>query len=218
MTQEKLGKTPQVFVDQLYDGLEVINDIFTANGLEYCLAAGTLLGGVRHTGLIPWDDDADLYILEADIEKFFSLEQQFAERGYRLSQQPWELWGGYKVFSTAGISMPEENNRDYLYPSVDIFPLSEQDGYLRYTSHLALANWPREYLTVEDWHSRGAMRFGHLDLPAPDALASRRYLERAYGNEWSSHAAKGFDHRYEVDLDTEKVTLSDFRCAVKTRA
>lgn len=215
MINSTLTYTPQTFVNQIYDALEVIDEVFRNNKLEYCMAAGTLLGAVRHSGLIPWDDDADLYILDKDIPHFFSLEEQFADRGYIISSQPWSLWGGYKIFPHDGILMPDENNRDYLYPSVDIFPLSIIDQHLHYTSPLAQKNWPHEYLNAQDWQQLQRVKFGHLNLPAPEDMASREYLQRAYGDDWNSHAAKGFDHRLEVDINSEKVTLTNFECAVK---
>ena len=46
--------------------------IFDNNGLFYFADGGTLLGCVRHKGIIPWDDDVDLCIMESDTEKFLS--------------------------------------------------------------------------------------------------------------------------------------------------
>ena len=47
-----------------------IDALCRRNGIEYCIAAGTALGAVRHGGFIPWDDDLDIFMTPDQYRKF----------------------------------------------------------------------------------------------------------------------------------------------------
>lgn len=62
--------------------LSALDSFCRENELRYFMAYGTLLGSVRHSGFIPWDDDADVYMPRPDYEKL--LEIGFDGEGCRL--------------------------------------------------------------------------------------------------------------------------------------
>ena len=41
----------------------MVTSVLEAYNVSYVAAEGTLIGALRHGGLVPWDDDADLAIL-----------------------------------------------------------------------------------------------------------------------------------------------------------
>lgn len=63
------SKTKRVWAVQL-DLLSVIDRICRNHGIRYSIDSGTLIGAVRHGGMIPWDDDIDVVMPRNDYEKF----------------------------------------------------------------------------------------------------------------------------------------------------
>jgi glycerol-3-phosphate cytidylyltransferase-like family protein len=69
--------TPICCASHIVEILFYVTDLLDKHNITYFIYWGTLLGSLRHKGLIPWDTDADLYIMEEDKEKVIALKDEF---------------------------------------------------------------------------------------------------------------------------------------------
>lgn len=65
-------KTKELWKVQL-DLLEKVIEICKKHNIKYFASYGTLLGTIRHSGYIPWDDDIDIEMLRNDYNKFMDI-------------------------------------------------------------------------------------------------------------------------------------------------
>lgn len=129
MKNIELNETQLASVKRI--GLDILNDIdriCRENGINYSLAYGTLLGGIRHHVFIPWDDDIDLMMLREDYDKFIKIAPiDLNEKFYLLTH---DLYNGYGLFFAKVMAkktlMKEITNAKVDAPAgvfVDVFPL-----------------------------------------------------------------------------------------------
>ena len=68
----------------IIDVLSAFIRICEAQGLRYFCAGGTAIGAVRHQGMIPWDDDIDVFMPRPDYDRFLVLAAHSMPEGYEL--------------------------------------------------------------------------------------------------------------------------------------
>lgn len=59
--------------------LDELTRVCAVNHIPFYLAAGSCIGAVRHQGFIPWDDDIDVFMYAADVDRLFNCADQFGE-------------------------------------------------------------------------------------------------------------------------------------------
>lgn len=113
------------------EALKAFREICENYNLRYCIAAGTLIGAVRHMGFIPWDDDVDVYMPDSDYQKFLEI----APRSGKYYVADWrsdsEYFQPYARLMDRDTLLFEEflgvgSVRSKVF--VDIFPISGFDG------------------------------------------------------------------------------------------
>lgn len=107
--------------------LKEIDSICRKHNIKYWLSSGTLLGAVRHSGFIPWDDDVDIEMLRSDYDRFIEIFEREADDKFAL--QTYENEPNYtlpfaKVRDKATFVI-EEGTLRYKYNGywVDVFPI-----------------------------------------------------------------------------------------------
>lgn len=129
-----------------YEILKEVDRYCRANDIKYSLAAGTLLGAVRHGGFIPWDDDIDLFMLRNEYEKF--IFQVKKDNGYiaenlkvLLPESDDSFYPFIKVINENTIVEEEKIKEKFAIGIwVDIFPLDYCDTSEFNTKKLLLHN------------------------------------------------------------------------------
>jgi len=113
-------QTNPTIINELYEIMYNIDSLFNKYNIFYWADGGTLIGGVRHEGIIPWDDDLDICILGKDERKLLT---KIKLELHKINMDIKKGFSGYKVFKTNGKPIHQHfNGIDYnfKFPFCDI--------------------------------------------------------------------------------------------------
>lgn len=156
-------------VDNLYLLMYKLDKICKKFNIEYFIIAGTLLGAYRHNGLMPWDDDIDIGIMEKyqSILESEDFKYELDKNNMEISK-PLSISFGYKIFI-----------KNKQFPFIDIFIYTQENNKIIFKYDYPKKTWPNEYFYYNELYPLKKYKFGNLILSGPNI--STKYLKRSYG-------------------------------------
>ena len=156
-------------VDNLYLLMYKLDKICKKFNIEYFIIAGSLLGAYRHKGLMPWDDDIDIGIMEKYQTILESDEfKNELDKNNMIISKPLSISFGYKIFI---------KNKEF--PFIDIFIYTKENNKIIFKYDYPKNQWPNEYFYYNELYPLKKYNFGNLQLYGPNQ--SKNYLKRSYG-------------------------------------
>jgi len=95
--------------------------ITTENNIDLILSDGSLLGQIRHGGIMPWDDDVDFAMHDVDIHNL----KAYLEKAeiFEFQETYWFATKYLKIWFKNGKEIPNHNHK---FPFVDIWYYKEE--------------------------------------------------------------------------------------------
>ncbi len=114
--------------EQLCDILFEFDRVCRKHDIKYSLAYGTLLGAVRHKGMIPWDDDVDVMLDRENFDRFCEICPSELGKDYFFQSKKTERAYPYNICrirknNTAMIYDSWRNSGMHLGIYIDIYPV-----------------------------------------------------------------------------------------------
>jgi lipopolysaccharide cholinephosphotransferase len=171
---------PEEYAVMMYQMLKDMHELFEKHNISYFVEAGTLLGAVRHKGIVPHDDDIDIGVRIEDYPKILSLHEEFAKLGYYIPDkcEP-NHWFQIQYQKYKG---------DQGAPIIDLFPYKKvitPTGVI-YNNYVwaIVSKKDNSFFYEEDLYPLKKYRFGSIEVYGPNN--PRHYLSNVYGYDWDT--------------------------------
>ena len=151
-----------------------VKNAFDKYNIRYFMVGGTLLGSLRHGGIIPWDDDMDIGLIDTDIELAHKALDELKKGNkitYRFST---DHPGLLKIFSS----------QNDTFPFIDVFYYKKEGDKYVFSDPTCQRDWPNEWFHESELFPLQKGQFGdfHLNMP----FLQIPYLERVFGTAWNT--------------------------------
>lgn len=194
---------------KLYQITKDVDEVLAHHNIPYWIDFGTLLGAVRHKGIIPWDDDVDICIEGKDEKAFVRLTAIFEKLGYGMVP----MFFGYKLFYLDGVHV-ENVDGVYNFPSLDIFIREWKGSKLYYVTRKrkkrmiwAYRDGKEIYSTFNEIYPLKKYTFGEMVVSGPHKPEPG--LTYNFGNDWFEVAYQSFLHETTKMVKKVKMKLTD---------
>lgn len=155
--------------------------------IKYFLMYGSLLGQVRHGGLIPWDDDLDVGVLSSDYE--------IIKRHFNTDKLVFhEVSKGFgKIFYKTKRSI---DGHQWSWPFLDVFAFKLTDKGRRIQSDFTGVPPDSKNYYAADFFPLQQVPFENIKVLAP--RKGINLLKSYYGDDWKTTCDSGYwNHREE---------------------
>lgn len=178
-----------------YKLIRDVTNTFDKYGVKYFMVGGTLLGSIRHGGIIPWDDDMDIAVIDSDIEKTHRALTQLAKEGKIR----------YKTIEFGIIKIYSVHSKEY--PFIDLFFYTREDDKYLFKEQSHRDIWPNEWFHKSELFPLQKGKFGPLQLNTP--FAPIPHIERAFGTNWNTEYKGAHTHKEGASLEKSEGILTD---------
>ena len=170
----KFPKVPGHKMTQLYHIMYDFDHFALDNNITYWVEGGTALGAARHGGIIPWDDDIDIQMLDKDCKRLATMRKQLLQYNLTITYEK-KFDNLMKIVRPHGKAI--SSDKPWSFPFIDVFSVKKKGSDLIYTSK----TWRilrGGIINVDELYPIQRVKFGNYYVNAPNKIKS--YLYHSY--------------------------------------